>query len=299
MMATSTLPSIGPLTGGQAPEGSWFGVIGDVADEEHEIVMVQHVDPNGGDPIYYLVRGCFDTVPKAWPDHTPCYWFKSITTIADDVRQTIGATVSLKLQSRTPAGVLDIDAAPTFTVVVGERPHLPNRPANVRANGKGLGQDWVFVAAPPGSSNPFIPAAPGAPIDALPLVDGLPLFSYVEGEDLVLTWARRNRINENGRVLTWFDGDVTPEAGQTTTVRLETLAGDLIDEWTGITGTSHTIADSVLSTLAQCRLIISSARDGDPSLQSVVMRVDGGLAHPTFDSSSVSFDIDIVTWDAS
>jgi hypothetical protein len=295
--ATSTLTSIGPLTGGQPPQNAWFGVIGDVGDDEHEIVMMQHIDPNGGDPIYYLARGCFDTVPRSWPDHTPCFWFGSIATIAAERRKTIGATVSLKLQSRTPAGLLDIDAAPTFTVVVSERPHLPNRPANVLANGKGLGQDWVLVAAPPGGSNPFVPAAPGSPIDALPLVDGLPLYSYVEGEDLELTWARRNRISENGRVLMWADGDVTPEVGQTTTVRLETLAGDLIDEWVGITGTSHTIADSVLSTLGQCRLIISSARDGEPSLQSVVMRLDGGLAHPTFDSTSISFDLETLTWD--
>jgi hypothetical protein len=120
------------------------------------------------------------------------------------------------------------------------RPHLPLRPADVEVNG-----DDGFAGI----------------VDCLG-VDPIPV-----------TWARRNRATETAIVKKWDDGDVTPEAGQTTTVTLTDLAGVTLHEYTGITGTSQDVDPAEFGAEAQGYIVVSSVRDGLDSLQSYRIKV--------------------------
>ena len=60
-------------------------------------------------------------------------------------------------------------------------------------------------------------------------------------DPIPVTWARRNRETETAIIKAWDDGDVTPEAGQTTTVTLTDLGGAVLHTYSGIAGTSQNV----------------------------------------------------------
>lgn len=90
--------------------------------------------------------------------------------------------------------------------------------------------------------------------------------------DITITWANRNRVNQTVGVILQTDGNITPETGQTTTIRLYDQSGALRRTYSGLTGNSKTwaladiIADGAGAS-GSVRIEIESARDGYTSWQ--------------------------------
>lgn len=228
--ATSTFVGFSGFKGKVAPDNSVFVFIGgsSVGDAASEIAIITAFDTNS----FTLRRGILDTVPRAWPAGTPCYFVQLDSNISDLVIRSDAEAVTYKLLSRVVGGVLAVTSAPTLTGTLNDRPHRPLRPANVKVNNIGVG-----------------------PVN----LDGL--------TTVPITWSNRNRTMENSQVVYWDDATTAPEAGQTTKITLLTEAGALIVANTGISGNSYALATSQFGTNSRGIIRVSSQRDGFDSLQ--------------------------------
>jgi len=235
--ALSTVLSFGVVTGGLGPRSAAFIFIGNQPEGGQEIALIQSIDDNG----FNLKRGVLDTVPRDWPTGTPC-WFLSVNTNFIDTNNihSAGESVVYKMLPTTSKGTLSIDEAPLSGVVLTGRPYLPNRPANVAVAGASFGT--IDISA----SNPtLVPVA----------------------------WAIRNRTMEDSQVLGWTDGSMTPEPGQTTTVRVIDINGTTLATHDGLTGTSFSVPIASFGDRAVADVRVTSKRDGLESLQGHTVRV--------------------------
>src|SRR5690606_24311052 len=134
--ATQTVHSI--ILGSVMPEIGSFLLIGDGTDDQTELAMLDNY--NAGTDTWTIVRGVFDTVPKAWPVGTPI-WYIPLSDVPMDLTERLaGEVVEYKLQSRTSQGLLPLEETPMETFELSARPYLPFRPANVVIGGvSGLG----------------------------------------------------------------------------------------------------------------------------------------------------------------
>lgn len=141
-----------------------------------------------------LARGCVDTVPAA---HTAGarVWFTDDFMGADPTEYITGETVQAKLLTQTGSGTLDPSQATTASVTLNSRQIRPYAPA-ISLNGARY------------------PASVTAPVTV-----GL---------------ARRNRATQADQLIDATQGDITPEANQTTTVQFYSGATKLAEQ-TGIT----------------------------------------------------------------
>lgn len=234
--ATSTVASFGTVIGGTIPTAAGFLFIGNVGETVQEIALIKSVGESG----WVLQRGCLDTVPRAWPAGTVVWFYDIRVDFFDLDIRSAGEGANYKLLTTTSKGRLDINDAPITGAVLTGRPHLPNRPADVRVAGVQFGP--VDLAATTPSS-------------------------------VTVTWATRNRTMEDATVLAWTDASVIPETGQTTRIRLIAQDGTVLVDHTGITGTSYTLPSSDWGLAYEADLHVTSQRDGLESLQSVVRRV--------------------------
>lgn len=243
--ATSNVASFN-VDSGNGPGQAVFMVIGNGTEAAMEMALIQ--TQTGGN--WVIKRGILDTVPREWPVGTPVWFLRSDFLVADETAQSAGSNPAYKLLTNTSKGQLSQTAAPTFTGALTDRMHLPLRPANLKVNGEGFAD-----VAPPASG------------------------------DVTVTWVRRNRLTEEQIVLGWTDADVTPEAGQTTTVTVSNAAnGAVLATYPGETGTSralNVITAAGSSGATEVYIAASAVRDGLTSLQShrikvVVPTVTGG-----------------------
>jgi len=236
--AVSTVTDWGTIVGGLGPIVSGFVFIGDTIEGYNEIAMLRSADLDGE---WVLDRGVLDTVPRAWDAGTPA-WFvtRSSNFLDSNTVRSEGETALYKLLPRTSHGVLDEDDAPVVGNEMSARPHLPNRPANVTAGGVQFGAIDL-------SSSP--PAT------------------------VAVTWSNRNRLMEDVTVLKWTDGTVVPEVGQTTTITLKNVDGEIITTHAGLTGTSFDVPVASFGPHATCDFVVTSERDSLESLQGVAIRV--------------------------
>lgn len=172
-----------------------------------------------------LGRGCLDTVPEKHLVGSRL-WFIDLFADGDEVQYVDGESLNVKVLPSTGQGELDIADAPADTVTMDQRAIRPYPPADVRLNGD------------------TFPAMVTAPAE--------------------VTWATRNRVQQtSGTLLDWFDGAVTPEAGQSTTIRL--LQGaTILETWAGETDGTVTLATDVTGIYT---LEATSQRDGYDSFQ--------------------------------
>lgn len=213
---------------GLAPAAGQFVLIGQEADADTEIALLRTVDGTG----YTLDRGMLDTAPKEWPIGTRIWFIPSDTQVPDPTRRSAFETASYHFRTRTSIGLLPIADAPMVDIVLSERPHLPNRPANVQIAGTAFGT-----------------------------------YDLAGGTSMLVTWARRNRINESAQALLWTDSDMTPEAGQTTTIYITEPDLTPITTISGLTGTSYLLSRGEFAGNLAAVVRVVAVRDGLESLQ--------------------------------
>lgn len=210
-----------------------FGILG-TSDEDMEIVVVSKIV---GD-VATLTRGVLDTTPKEWPASTPIWFVDDESIIADREVRVGGQTVEYRLLTVTSKGMLPVNDAPVLNATLTERPWLPSRPANVKINGIGFG-----------------------------LVDA------VDATKITVTWSNRNRLMEDAVVLKWDEATVNPEAGQTATISIFDVAGNLITTHDGLTGTSFDLPKASFGGKSVGIVRVTSKREGLESLQGHEIRV--------------------------
>lgn len=185
-----------------------------------------------------ISRGFLDTIPKAHADGAELVVFDDFTQ-GDGEPYTETDTVSVKLRPTTPLGTLSLSSAPVNTVDMDSRAVRPLRPADCEIDGIGYGT-----------------------VDASAL------------NPIPVSWARRNRLTET-TPLAWDAADVSPEASQTTTIRLLDPAGTVIDDttYTGIAGTTQDIDPADFGSATSGFIEFVSVRSGYESWQNYRLRV--------------------------
>lgn len=193
-----------------------------------------------------VARGMFDTVPQAWPAGTRGWYLTDRLDTLDPTETASGATKTYKLLPRSVGGVLPIDDAPEIDFAPTDRPYQPLRPSNTKIDGVGYGSPDLHYRSDTG-----IPAT------------------------ITATWAERNRLTEDVVAVRWTDASETPEAGQTTTLRVtERFSGTVFIEYTGLTGTSYAIDVNDLIDYRFYDVAFLSERDGFESLTHASIGLD-------------------------
>ena len=227
--ASSASISFDNLIGATSPQVGGFVLIGDGTETIDEIAII-----TGDDGDFDLSRGVLDTVPREWPAGTRVYFINNDTLYEDPLIRSGGEVVDYRALMKTSKGKLDFDAATTFSATLTERPWLPNRPADVRAAGIAFSSE-------------------GNPIEAADRSD--PWIS--------VSWAVRNRDDEDLVVLGWEAASAMPEAGQTTTIEVRDADENLLATHDGLTGTSFDVPDGSFGSEEIIRLRIYSERSDD------------------------------------
>lgn len=238
----SILPAatIDELTYYQAEIGDLF-VIGD-SDASHEIIMLDSFDEGNGE--WTVLRGLYDTIPETWAAGDLLWEFSPDESQLDPRERIAGETTEYNFLPRTRQGRLPLDESTAHTFTPGERPHLPFRPANVSIDGHGFGLAFYSTKT------------------------GLPV-------TIPVTWANRNRTSEDAVANAWDDGNVTPETGQTTTIRVRSSSdGTLEKEYPGITGTSFDLNPSDLITYRYYDVEFIAVRDGLESFRASIAELE-------------------------
>jgi hypothetical protein len=200
-------------------------VVGHAAIVGSEIVRVTAVDAVLS--TLTVARGCADTTPQSWPAGTRV-WVAQGRGAHDQREYAPGETVNARMITVTIAERLADASAPTANVAMSQRQHRPYPPGALRING----QAW------PASLT-------GA---------------------LTVTWAHRDRLTQSDQLIDEAAASIGPEAGTTYTLRLVNHGtGALIQEWTGLTGTSQ--AMPVLTPPLTLRVELWSVRGGLASHQ--------------------------------
>lgn len=225
------------MIGGFGPqEGAFVWIAPDgVSERATEIALVKEVRSDG----YVLWRGCLDTVPRAWPSGTPCWFVNTDTNFADFTERTAEVTQRYKLLTNTSLGQLAPSAAPILSAKLSSRPHLPLRPANVQVEGSAFTR--VSVSTTAGS--------------------------------ILVTWSNRNREYEDSQVLKWDTPPVPAEPGQTTTIYVYTYDGVPIAAFKGLTGNSFAVPLSAFGNLTSGSIGVFSSLGGMESFQGALIPV--------------------------
>lgn len=213
---------------GDLPQIGEFMMIGSGSDEDTELVIVTGI--NGSE--FTIQRGMLDTTPKEWPSNTRIMVISSLAS-SDATRRSAFESVDYHLRTITTQDILPLVNAPKETVVLSERPHLPNRPANV------VVEDTAFGT-----------------------------YEMNNRTSVGVSWATRNRLLEGTQTPKWDDASVAPEDGQTTTVEIMRDSDrSLINVFEDLPGTSLTISRLDFEGELDAIVKVSAVRDGLHSLQ--------------------------------
>jgi len=246
-MSTLTGGEIRRITGLLAePEEGDFYQIG-LGDDTSEIVMLYAYDD--GDDGYQVARGMFDTTPKAWVIGDPI-WFLNDSLIQIEPSEHASGTASFyEVQTTNSGGVLDEAFMTTETFTPTDRPYAPHRPADGGIEGNGFAEASYTEA---GAST--VPSS------------------------LTVTWANRNRFDEDTVPPLWGGTTVTPEVGQTTTIKVCNRSdGTVVHEYSGIAEGATTfeiVPDDFLNAERYIDVKLYAVRDSIESVQPTVLLLD-------------------------
>lgn len=182
-----------------------------------------------------LTRGVMDTVPVPHSAGAQI-WFADGSQGVDPTEYASGETVNVRMLTTTGKGTLALNSAPTDSLTMNRRQDRPYPPGNVRINN---------VRYPQAAKN-----------------------------DLVISWAHRDRLSQTVSLIAQTNGNVGPEPGVTYTLRVYGEAGSLRRTYNGLTGTSqtYTLADDTADSglgrpNAALRIELETNRSGVISLQ--------------------------------
>lgn len=147
-----------------------------------------------------LGRGCADTVPSPHAAGSRL-WLYSADFAYDTAEYAAGETIDVKLLSNTGSQQQPLDSASAIPVVFGQRQACPYPPGKLLINGH---------------------AYPGS-------IDG----------DVTIVWSHRDRVLQADQLVDTTQGDIGPEPGVTTTLRIYDEEDALAREITGLTGSSY------------------------------------------------------------
>lgn len=253
--AETEIVSFGDRTQGNGPSVGGFLLLEGTDETDGELCLV--TARTGSPAVWTVSRGVLDTIPREWPAGTPVWFIDASLIFADQTVRSEGETVDYQILPRTSLGRLALADAPVISETLTARPHLPLRPADVTANG----------------NDGFAGVVDLAGVDPIPVA-----------------WARRNRLTEDAVVLAWDAGDVSPEAGQTTTVRLTDIEGNIVHEYTGIAGTSQNVDPADFGDISQGYIIVTAVRDSLESLQPYRVHVILSYAFEFEDGDTFEFE---------
>lgn len=152
-------------------------------------------------------RGVMDTVPQTHATGTTVFAWDSYAYVGQ-VEYAAGESVGVKLLPTTGRGVLEVDAAPADVVVMAGRAARPYPPGNVRINGS----LWP---------------------------------SSVSGT-FTVTWAHRNRLDQQDVLVPFSSGDVTPGPNNRYGLRFLDASGSVLVERSDIgPGTASVVLNYV------------------------------------------------------
>lgn len=213
----------------------------DGGDAEGEFIITE--SKSAGD--WTVLRGMFDTVPKDWPGGSVIWWIGPSPNAVDPITRAAGVETTYRLAPEYLGGAMESFQVPPLTFTPTPRRYAPTRPAGVR----------------PAGGNYFAS------------------LSYERGIDLPATlnveWAHRDRTMEDSAPPRWDDAGVTPEAGQTVTIKArQTASGAVEAEWTGLTGTSYAVPITDLVSARDYRLEVYAERNGWESVQADYMALE-------------------------
>lgn len=232
------------LTSGLLPVESGFVVIGDTDESEIEIALISTMSSDYES--FTLERGVLDTVPRRWPVGTPIWFLDAGLAWGDGTIFSEGSVAKFKTLPSTSLGQLPIGGAAERTQTLTDRPYCPLRPGDVKINGNSWGPVFQTSTA-----------------------------------DFTVTWARRNRLTEDTQVVLWGDGDVSPEAGQTTKIVVMDMDRTVLTTHSGITGTSFTLPYASLDGERVAIVRVTSERDGFESIQGHEILISNGTGYGT------------------
>lgn len=173
--------------GGEPATGDFLQI--GQGDTTSEIGLILSYDE--GLDLYTVARGMFDTTPKLWPIGSVLWYLgPNLNTIESSENATDVPSFYL-VQTTNSGGVLALTMATNESFTPSARPYAPHRPANAKVNGVAFTE---VVFSDRGAS--VVPAA------------------------ITITWSNRNRFDEDVVPPHWDDATVTPEVGQTTTIRV-------------------------------------------------------------------------------
>lgn len=184
-------------------DGADLGLVsvGDMVVFANEICRLTAISAT--DQTMTIARGCVDTIPKAHAAGEKIF-IASTNAGGDGVEYAAGESVAVQILTFTSTAELAASLAPINNVNIVGRQGRPFAPGNVQVNG-----------------NPF--TAPHS------------------GSSIAITWAHRNRITQQDKLIPHGNASVTPEAGTTYTIRVyDGNTSTPVRTVTGIAGTSFT-----------------------------------------------------------
>lgn len=180
--------------------------VGSMVHINNEICRLDAIamDSDGQGGTLTIRRGCVDTIPRSHGSNATIFFTDDSDDLGTDGREyATGEVVSVKVLPYTSSAKLSPALAPEDVVNLVGRQARPYPPANVRVDGS-----LVFNV------------------------------SSVSG-DVVLTWAHRNRVVQQDRLVGHLEASIAPEVGTTYRVRV----------YNGNTGSPVRTVDGIADTI--------------------------------------------------
>jgi len=208
-------------------------------------------------------RGLIDTVPAKHPVGEKLWFYARNDYVLDTTDRVAGEAVSYKLLSETSVDKLELSQAPSVSYTLQNRQLRPYRPGNLKVNG---------VSYP----------------------------DVIDGSELVVSWAHRDRTQELLLEPTsYLTGNIGPELGVTYNLVIKGENGTVLKEELGLADTQFAYPseadDSNNSSTSPTGLytIVSSPRDPLLVNTTTVLNFNGAD-----NSTTVTDDTGFTTWTA-
>lgn len=253
--------------GGPGPAVGGIAVIGTEATDEwveEWVLVTQKISTTR----WRVQRGILDTIPRDWGVGSVVWFIGPDSDVYDPSARIANENELYKLQPRTSGGIRKLALVPVSTTTRPDRVYRPYRPANCKIENVMFGTE--------DQSQQHDPAGEGDDYDHVP-----------RDFTITVSWANRHREMEDTIFRKWDDGNVAPEAGQTTEIIVfaglnrapapgvvDPAQSGEITRITGLTGTSATF-DIRLETAQYeaLTLMFISRRNGLQSLQGMCINL--------------------------